>query len=148
MAAYLLDTNILLRAFKTDKPEFHMIRIALESLHRGKNDLYYTSQNLIEFWNVVTRPVDRNGFGLSTEQADNEARVIENAFLLLPNNDAIHHEWRRLVVAHSVSGVQVHDARLVAAMHVHGITNLLTTDIQDFNRYSDITVVHPREIPS
>jgi len=35
-------------------------------------------------------------------------------------------EWRRLVVTCSVSGVQVHDARLVAAMHAYGLQSLLT----------------------
>ena len=42
-------------------------------------------------------------------------------------------------------GVQVHDARLVAAMLVHGIPNLLTLNVTDFARYADvITAVHPR----
>lgn len=92
----LLDTNILVRLTKRDSPEFSSIREALRILDRGKNRLCYTSQNLVEFWNVSTRPIDKNGHGLSAE-------------------------WRRLVMVHAVSGVQVHDARLVAAMKVHGI---------------------------
>jgi predicted nucleic acid-binding protein len=51
-----------------------------------------------------------------------------------------------LVVIHSIRGVQVHDAKLVAAMHVHGLTHILTLDEQDFVRYSAITVVHPRDV--
>jgi hypothetical protein len=39
------------------------------------------------------------------------------------------------VVIHSVIGVKVHDAKLVAAMVVHGITHLLTLDEHDFARY-------------
>jgi predicted nucleic acid-binding protein len=62
---------------------------------------------------------------------------------LLPDSEAIYHEWRRLVVTHSVSGVKVHDARLAAAMKVHGIEHLLTLNPDDFTRYTDITVVHP-----
>jgi predicted nucleic acid-binding protein len=54
-------------------------------------------------------------------------------------------KWRRLVVVHAVVGVKVHDARLVAAMHVHGVSHLLTLDEEDFNRYPGITVVHPRQ---
>jgi hypothetical protein len=30
-------------------------------------------------------------------------------------------------------------------MHVHGVTHLLTLNDKDFTRYSDITVVHPRD---
>jgi hypothetical protein len=54
-----------------------------------------------------------------------------------------------LVVDHGVSGKQLydtrfHDARLVAAMIVHGITPLLTLDAGDFSRFPEITAVHPR----
>jgi hypothetical protein len=48
------------------------------------------------------------------------------------------------VLAHAVSGAQVHDARLVAAMHVHGLTHLLTLNVPDFTRYPGITIVHPQ----
>jgi predicted nucleic acid-binding protein len=63
--------------------------------------------------------------------------------VLLRVGEAIYHEWRRLVVAHSVLGVQVHDARLAAAMKVHRVTHLLTLNAPDFKRYPHITVVHP-----
>jgi hypothetical protein len=32
-------------------------------------------------------------------------------FVFLPDNTAVHEEWRKVVLAYSVSGVQVHDAR-------------------------------------
>ncbi len=47
---------------------------------------------------------------------------------------------------YSVMGTKVHDARLVAAMHVHRVTHLLTFNEQDFVRYDDIQVVHPRQL--
>ncbi len=34
---------------------------ALETVLRGEVPVYLATQNLIEFWNVCTRPVDRNG---------------------------------------------------------------------------------------
>ena len=45
----------------------------------------------------------------------------------------------------SVSGVQVHEARLVATMRVIGISNLLTLNVQDFRRYPDIEAVTQTE---
>ena len=75
-----------------------------------------------------------------------EASLLENQFTFLPDNERIHSQWRHLVVAHGVSGVQVHDARLVAAMRVHTITHLLTLNRTDFLRYRDIIVVHPGEL--
>ena len=40
----------------------------------------------------------------------------------------------------------VHDARLVAAMIVHGIPNLLTFNLPDFKRFTEITVISPEEV--
>ncbi len=142
---YLADTNILLRLVKSNDPEFPLIRSAVRALEARGNRLCYVPQNMVEFWNACTRPADRNGYGLSIAEADQRAQRVERAFALLPDNDRIHPEWRRLVLAQSVSGAQVHDARLVAAMHVHGVTHLLTLNDRDFTRYSGITIVHPRD---
>jgi len=144
--AYLLDTNILLRLPDRGIPDFQVVRAALSFLKKSQNRLYYTSQNLIEFWNVATRPVQHNGLGLSIKEADEEAHGIEDALKLLPHNEAIHHEWRRLVVTYGVSGTQVHDAHLVAAMNVYGIDHLLTLNGRDFNRFDWLTVVHPADV--
>ena len=65
---------------------------------------------------------------------------------LLPDVPAIYPEWRRLVVAHSGLGVRVHDARIVAAMNVYGVSNLLTFNGPDFSRYPGIHVVHPNDV--
>ncbi len=143
---HLLDTNILLRVSQPLDPNFSVIRNALRALRTSGTRLCYTSQNLAEFWNVCTRSAAQNGYGLSIAESDRRAQLIEAGFVLLPDTGLIHAEWRRLVVIHSVCGVQVHDARLVAAMHVHGLTHLLTLDEKDFLRYPGITVVHPRSV--
>lgn len=119
-AAYLADTNILLRISRRD-PSYAEIRIALHFLRSQGTSLCFTSQNLAEFWNVCTRPAGQNGFGLSISGVNRRAQIIERAFVLLPDTPDVHAGWRRLIVARSVMGVKVHDARLVAAMHVHGI---------------------------
>lgn len=144
---YLLDTNILLRLTKPRSPEFPLLRAVLKFFSAQKIPLFYTSQNLIEFWNVLTRPADRNGYGLTVEEADKEAQYIEDSFFLLSSNDAVHREWRRLVVTYRVSGVQVHDAHLVAVMNSHGIHHLLTLNARDFTRYREIIAVHPSQLP-
>ena len=54
---------------------------------------------------------------------------------LLRDSAATYPEWKRLVVKHSVLGTKVHDARLVAAMNVHGIGRILTFNTGDFARY-------------
>jgi hypothetical protein len=73
---------------------------------------------MAEFWNVMTRPKTRNGFEFSMFEAEREIRAIESGMTLLPDNATVYSEWRRIVVQYGVSGVQVHDARLAAAMYV------------------------------
>jgi len=43
-------------------------------------------------------------------------------------------------------GKNGHDARLVAAMTVHGLTHLLSFNAQDFRQYRAITVVTPADV--
>lgn len=144
--AYLVDTNILLRMARRDDPDHSLVDAALARLAEAGVRLYYTHQNVAEYWNVCTRPVDRNGFGLSIADTDRQVRAIEKGMRLLPDSEAVYNEWRRLVVSHSILGVKVHDARLVAAMHAHAISCLLTFNPSDFARYSGITVLHPRDV--
>jgi len=146
--AYLLDTNVLLRLYQPNSPEFSSIRRAVHSLYRANAALYYLSQNLIEFWNVSTRPITQNGYGLSPAETNEVAKQIEKAFILLPDVEAIHQEWKRLVLVHGVSGAKVHDTRIVAAMIVHGVRQILTLNCSDFDRYTEIVTVSPQNIPA
>jgi len=140
---HLIDSNILLRIARRDDPDHAIVSAALARLAEGGAVLYYTHQNIAEFWNVATRPADKNGFGLTVAEAERQTRVIEKGMVLLPDSAAVYREWRRLVLVHSVSGVQVHDARLAAAMSVHGVTRLLTLNLADFKRYPHLTAVDP-----
>jgi predicted nucleic acid-binding protein len=103
--------------------------------------LQITAQNCAEFWNVTTRPVAKNGLGLTPVDADWLLRLIERICPLLSDSPAIYIEWRKLVVDFSVSGVQVHDARLVAAMRANEVTHILTFNTSDFTRYSSLGIV-------
>jgi len=142
----LIDTNVLLRFLEPNDPEYALARGAVKALTVRGESLCFASQNLVEFWNVCTRPISKNGLGLTPAQADERATLLESRFRLLPDNERVHAEWRRLVVVHAVAGVQVHDARLVAAMLVRGVPQVLTLNDRDFGRYSGIAAVHPRDV--
>ena len=142
--AYLFDSNILLRLVYREHIEHVLVRTAVAKLLKRGEDCYFTAQNLAEFWSASTRPATaRGGLGRSTFATDHAARVVERLVKFLPDDPAVHIEWRKLVVAYGVQGVEVYDARLVAMMKVHRLTHILTTDKRDFNRYSEITPVHP-----
>jgi predicted nucleic acid-binding protein len=142
----LLDSNILIRWLEPDNSDQVVVEAALDRLMLSDADLCYTSQNLGEFWNAMTRPANRNGYGLSPGEADLRAREIETWFTLLVDTPAVHIEWRKLLVAYSISGVQVHDARLAATMHVNGVRRILTFNTRDFARFADIEAVHPADV--
>jgi predicted nucleic acid-binding protein len=144
----LLDSNILIRWVEPEQPDQVIVAGALDRLKLADIDLCYTSQNLGEFWNTLTRPADRNGYGLTPAQADRRAHAIESRITLLPDTPDVHIEWRRLLVAQRVSGVQVHDARIVAAMHVHSVKRILTFNTRDFARFTDIEAIHPADLMS
>jgi predicted nucleic acid-binding protein len=140
---YLADTNVLLRSASPAHPmHADAVRSVGTLLTRGERVCVFP-QNLIEFWAVATRPVDANGLGFSPSQAEAEVGKIESLLAVLPDGPSIYPEWRRLVIAHSVSGKQVHNARVAAAMNVHGITHLLTFNQGDFSRYSFLILVDP-----
>jgi predicted nucleic acid-binding protein len=115
-------------------------------LLEGEDLVCITTQNLIEFWNVATRPLKRNGLGMTVAQTDDELGKLENLFTVLLDSPELYFVWRTLVTKYGVMEVQVHDTRLVAAMLVHGITHILTFNTSDFKRFSEITVVHPADI--
>jgi predicted nucleic acid-binding protein len=144
---YLVDSNILLRLLQRNDPHHSTIRQAVRALLARGDELCCAPQNIVELWNVSTRPATaRGGFGLTTAETDRRVRLIERVFTVLEETPAVYPEWRRLVVRNSVSGVQVHDARIVAVMKVHGITHALTLNVTDFSRYAGITGVAPDQV--
>jgi predicted nucleic acid-binding protein len=131
---------------KPDHEDYPAIVSAIDAILQKGGVLCYTSQNVAQFWNACTRPVDRNGYGLSPQETNRRARFFEEKLRLLPDSLAVHQEWRRLLVTYSISGVQVHDARLVAAMLLHRVKRILTFNEKDFTRYSEVEALNPRKL--
>jgi hypothetical protein len=101
---------------------------------------------LYEFWVVATRPLAVNGLGFSDGQTLAEVNRLTALFPLLSDTPGIYPEWLRLVATHHVLGRNAHDARLVAAMAVHGLTHLLTFNAAHFTRFPGITVLDPAAV--
>ena len=143
---YLADTNILLRLVQILSLHHAEAKTAVGKILKRGDTLFITLQNVSEFWNVSTRPLDKNGFGLSVAETEAELTKIEQIFDFLPDTLEVYKNWRELVVNHSVSGIQVHDAKIAAAMKAHNIQNLLTFNAKDFKRYTDIKAVEPKDV--
>src|ERR1019366_7730728 len=110
----LIDTNILLRSVQPTH-EMHAKAVnALAVLMKREEPLFVAIQNVAEFWNVATRPIANNGLGFTIDEAQEELARIEVFFEILIENATSYAIWKALVIENRVSGVQVHDARLVA----------------------------------
>jgi predicted nucleic acid-binding protein len=144
---FLIDTNVFLRLVSQNNPDRQIVMDALRKLRARKEALYYTTQVLAEFWTVCTRPTTaRGGYGLTPQETERKARPIERYCTLLTESLASHQEWRQLIMAHSVQGVLIHDTRIISVMNVHGISNILTFDKDDFRRFSNITALSPSDV--
>jgi predicted nucleic acid-binding protein len=141
----LLDTNVIVRAAQPSLPVWPEIDQALTTLIRQGFALCVVPQNLYEFWVVATRPSAQNGFGLSAQDAKSLIESCLTKLILLRDERGVFDYWMSLVDRHAVLGKNAHDARLVAAMQRHSITNLLTMNKSDFVRFS-ITALTPQEI--
>jgi predicted nucleic acid-binding protein len=142
----LLDTNILARMAQPGHVQHQAALDATTALRLRGDVLCLVPQVLYEFWVVATRPAAANGLGFSVAFAAAELTRLRSIFPLLPDTAAIFPEWERLVTAHHVSGKNAHDARLVAAMSVHGLTHLLTFNTADFARFPGITALDPAAV--
>jgi predicted nucleic acid-binding protein len=143
---YLVDTNVLLRMFRQDDPQHLLVRAALDELDRRGIEACFSLQNIAEFWNVCTRPAERNGYGFSISDTNQCVESIERTMTFLPDNEGVYSIWRQLVVANQVRGVQVHDARLAAIMQAYALTRILTLNQPDFLRYGSLQAIHPSQL--
>jgi predicted nucleic acid-binding protein len=139
----MVDTNVLLRSAQPNHPHSSHATQAVSRLLRQRDAVFFCPQNIAEFWNVATRPGDKNGLGFSLEEVQREIDSIESMLTLLPDIPAIYTAWKAIVRDYKVQGVKVHDARLVAVMNVYAIQSVLTFNDTDFKRYSNITALHP-----
>lgn len=89
MADYLLDTNVLLRMSDSTSPVNLLAGRAAATLLKQQNRLFLTSQNIVEFWVVATRPAQVNGLGWSVQQTHTEIEQILSQFPLLEETPEI-----------------------------------------------------------
>jgi predicted nucleic acid-binding protein len=142
----LVDTNVLIRLRDASSPDhLDCVRCLHPEIIRARG-LVIFAQVLIEFWAVATRPKDVNGVGLTAAEADADLSDLLKILPCLGELPDVLSRWRQLVLQFGVLGRQAHDARLVAAMDLHGISTILTLNRADFARYSHIHCLAPSEL--
>lgn len=136
----VLDTSVLLAAVDTARAAHQS---ALRLLEGDERSLAIAAQSMREFLVGATRPADQNGLGMGGPAA------VSNILELTSGLDVLHEtaESRRRLLGFvglgTVAGKQVHDANLVAVALSHGSDVLVTDNITDFRRFSDVIVIEP-----
>jgi predicted nucleic acid-binding protein len=139
----LIDTNVLLRRAQPASPQHQLAIDALQALVVADVEMCLLPQVIYEYWVAATRPLAANGLEMAIPIVEQAVDELLQDFTLLKDERGIFGRWRSLVVAHRILGKNAHDARLVAAMQRHGLTNLMTFNKQDF---TGIQVYTPDEI--
>lgn len=142
----LADTNVLLRCTDASDPTYPVVWRAISTLESNGDDFCFFPQNLYEFWVVATRPKKVNGLGLSTVECEARIATLKQLFMFLPDPPDLFDSWEQLVSRHLCHGKMAHDARLVAAMQLHGVGRILTFNVTDFTRFPGIAVIDPATV--
>jgi len=142
----LLDTNVVLRLGDKGHAMHGEALAAIDWLDANGHECVIVPQVLYEYWVVATRPIETNGLGMTCAQADAAVSEWLAVFRLLLDERGVFAHWRELVATKDVKGKNAHDARLVAAMTRHGLTELLTFNKADFIRFTTINALTPTEV--
>lgn len=135
-----LDTNILVYANVDSAPLHKTALDRIQQLWDDGNDLWISQQVMREFLAVLTRPQ-------TFSQPQPVSVVVERVhwfqehFHIAGEGGLVTENLLDLVTKLNVRGKQVHDANIVATMQVQGISQLLTHNVADFNRYAHLITV-------
>jgi len=142
----LVDTNIVGRLTQANHPQHEAAKQAIRLLSNSQHQLRVVPQVLYEFWAIATRKAEHNGLGLTVEETSEQLTQIKKHFPPFRDERGILENWEELVARYQVKGKVSHDTRLVAAMQKHDISHVLTFNIADFKRFSEVTAIAPDAI--
>ena len=137
-----VDTNVLVYATRPSATQHAVASAALARLEGDGSTLWVSPQVLREYLAVVTRPpVSAPALRMATAIAD--VQTFRAAFEIAEDRPTMLDRLFHLLIAHSGSGRQVHDANVVATMLEHGIRRLLTFNTADFRLFAPLIDLEP-----
>lgn len=130
-----VDTNVLLALTDASRGRHAEALAFIDQGLSGKLSLFINGQVMREYLVVATRPVAVNGLGLGAQQAVANIRTLRRCLTVLPDDPATTDRLCELVSDHDLKGKRIHDANLVASMHLNGLRRLKTFNPDDFRRF-------------
>ena len=147
-----VDSNVLLhhayRDIGSEAPEINWMKheTCRAQLHRFQQEntrLWINGQVLREFWRAASL-FQTKGERLSPEEIMQTLRRFMDVIRVVDETEAVREQLLTLVQEHSVRGLAVHDANIVATMLAYNIDSVCTLD-NDFARYGErVTIIQPQ----
>jgi uncharacterized protein len=138
-----VDTNILVYAFR-ESTHFHQAALAcMNRLANGNQAWALPWPCVHEFLGVVTHPkIPPAAASMDSALAAIDAWMASPTLQLLAESETHWHELKAVLVAGRVRGPMVHDARIAALCHQHGVREFWTAD-RDFGRFPSLRTRNP-----
>jgi predicted nucleic acid-binding protein len=134
-----IDTNILLRYDVRETPEHAQVRHAVRSILERGSALWISRQILREYCRAVTHPTFSKP--LTMPQAVARVRQLRPFFHVADEDEYVTQYLMTLLETVPIGGKQVHDANIIATMQAHGLTHLLTLNLDDFHRFNHLVIL-------
>jgi predicted nucleic acid-binding protein len=141
----LVDTNVLLRSAQHGHVQQPAAIKAVAAIKDAGHTACVVPQVLYELWVVLTRPPGENGLGEPPAKAHADILQLRQSMPVLPDMPQLLDRWLELVLEKELKGRRAHDARLVATMYVHGVSEILTFNDVHFTGFTGINAILPRE---
>lgn len=139
----IVDTNVLVYALDADAPQHAAARALLEAARTDTSTtLFVTAQILCEFYSIVTNPRRVPKPRTAAEAMAAISSLL--AFLhVLPVPAHAVDGLLNLLRRHPVTGGDVFDLHIVAAMQANGVERIYTFNAADFAVFPELSIVTP-----
>jgi predicted nucleic acid-binding protein len=139
-----IDMNVLIDANLARSPLHRVDQDRLCALDEQGIDLWISRQVLREYGAAMTRRGELTG-DIPIASLVEDVRYFASRFHVGEDGPGVTERLLVLLEQVNVGGKQVHDANITATMQVYGIHHLLTHNISDFARFSQLIRVLPLE---
>jgi predicted nucleic acid-binding protein len=134
----LIDSKILIYAINKSSPKH--IR-AQNFLQNNRNHLEVVHQNNFETIRVLTHP--KFAKPMTIDNAIKAVETIIDVCTIISPDYRTHRITLELIQKYSLTSDQVFDAYLVATAMSNGITILVTDNVRDLQKFTDLTITNP-----
>jgi len=137
-----IDTNVLIYANLRQSAFYPYALKKLRELWKNGNGFWVSRQILREYLSAMTRQKEFSE-SIPISNLIEDINYFSKTFFVAEDTAQVTEKLLSLIGQIPTGGKQIHDANIVATMQVYGIGHLLTHNISDFERFSDVITIVP-----